>query len=339
MGVTVQPFDDGIKEYVLQTPELEIALLNYGATIRAIRFGGRDLCLGFDDMAGYRACTSYQGATIGRYANRIAFGKFTLNGTTYDVGCNETGRGHLHGGNIGLNRKIWQAEILSQTPPRVRFAVDLADGEEGYPGHMQIWVTFCLENAALKIEYRANTDQDTVFNPTNHTYFNLNGAGGESVLSTVLQIQADAITPVNELLNPTGEQMPVEGTAFDFRTPKPIGRDINDPHPQMLFGGGYDHNFVLGTSRVWRHAAHAVSPVTRIALDCYTDMPGMQLYTANFLDQPGGKGGQPLVKHGGFCLETQFFPDSPNHPQFPSAVLRAGETFSSQTEYRFSHAE
>ncbi len=339
MGVTVKTFDGEVKEYLLQTPALEVAVLDYGATVRAIRYAGRDLCLGFDAMAGYRACDSYQGATIGRYANRIAAGKFSLNGVVYDVGCNETGRGHLHGGVSGLHQKLWRAQIETQSPPRVRFITALADGESGYPGAMEIVVTFSLNDSALKIEYAAKSDRDTVFNPTNHTYFNLNGVGGESVLSTLLQIHAAAITPVDELLIPTGEEMPVAGTAFDFNTLKPIGRDMGDPHPQLRLCGGYDHNFVLGHLRAMRHAAHAVSPVTGIGLDCYTDMPGLQLYTANFLSQPGGKGGHPLEKHGGFCLETQFFPDSPNHPQFPSAVLRAGETFSSQTEYRFSHAE
>lgn len=339
MGVLVKAFDNSVKEYILQTPELEVSVLDYGATLRAIRFGGQDICLGFDDMAGYRACTSYQGATIGRYANRIAAGKFTLNGIVYDVGCNEEGRGHLHGGSAGLHQKVWRAEIETETPPRVRFTTELADGDAGYPGAMEIAVTFSLSGAALRMEYAARSDRDTIFNPTNHTYFNLNGAGGETVLSTVLQIHADAITPVDERLIPTGELLPVAGTAFDFNAPKPIGRDINDTHPQMLLGGGYDHNFVLGLSRGMRHAAHAVSSITGIALDCYTDMPGIQLYTANFLAQPGGKGGRPLVKHGGFCLETQFFPDAPNHPQFPSATLRAGETFASVTEYRFSKEE
>lgn len=337
MGVTVKSFGEGVKEYILQTPALEVSVLDYGATIHAIRFAGHDVCLGYDTIEGYRTHSGYLGATVGRYANRIAGGKFTLNGVEYDVGCNETGRGHLHGGKIGLDKKVWQAEINTQSPPSVRFTTTLADGECGYPGAMDVAVTFSIDDAALKIEYYGKSDKDTVFNPTNHTYFNLNGFDGESVLSTLLQINAAAITPVDELLIPTGEELPVAGTAFDFNTAKPIGRDINDTHPQMKICGGYDHNFVLGHDRTVRHAVQATSPVTGIAMDCYTDLPGVQLYTANKLSCPDGKGGHQMNNYGGFCLETQFFPDSPNHPQFPSAVLSAGETFLSKTEYRFSH--
>lgn len=339
MSVIVKDFDKSVKKYILKSDELQVSVLEYGATVDSILFNGKDVCLGFDDMAGYKANTSFQGATVGRYANRIAAGKFTLNGTEYDVGCNENGRGHLHGGKIGLDKKLWQAEIISQEPACVRFTNTLADGEEGYPGNMSVSVTFTIEGATWKLKYEATTDKDTVFNPTNHTYFNLNGYDGENILSTELKLNASAITPVNEMLIPTGELMPVKGTAFDFNEMKPIGRDIEDTHPQMLLGGGYDHNFVLGDTREMRHAAKAVSPITGIVLDCYTDMPGIQLYTANTLGEPTGKSGKPLGKNGGFCLETQFFPDTPNKPQFPSAVLKKDETFVANTKYCFSIKE
>ncbi len=330
--VKVLPFRGGANEYVVGNGELEVSLLDYGATIHAIRFAGRDLCLGFDDLDGYKTCTSYQGATVGRYANRIAAGKFTLDGVQYDVGRNEAGRGHLHGGKAGLNTKIWRAEPLEELPG-VRFSTTLADGEEGYPGNMDISVAFSLEGGSLKISYDAVSDKDTVFNPTNHTYFRL---GGENILSTELRIFAEYITPVDELLIPTGELLPVAGTPFDFTSAKPIGRDIDDPHPQIATCHGYDHNFVLGMTRSPRHAVSAYCPESGISLDCFTDMPGIQLYTSGGLSEKSGKGGVPLSKYAGFCLETQYFPDSPNRPEFPSATLRAGERFASETLYRFS---
>lgn len=333
MGVTVNGFGEA-KEYVLSGGELEVAVLDYGATIRAIRFAGKDLCLGYDDLDTYKHSSGYLGATVGRYANRIRDGRFTLNGKLYDVGRNENGYVHLHGGKTGLDKKFWNAEILSGGEPAVRFTVKLADGEEGYPGNMNVAVTFSIAGSALRLTYDADTDADTVFNPTNHTYFNVSGGG--TALSTVLTIYADAFLPLDGRQIPTGEMRKVEGTPFDFREGKPIGRDIAADDPQIKIGGGYDINFILGATRGERTAATAYSPESGIVMECRTDMPGVQFYTACGLNNPHGKGGVPLGRYDGFCLETQFFPDSPNRPEFPSPVLRAGEKFHSVTEYAFS---
>lgn len=327
-----------VQRYVLSNASVQAAVLSYGATLQMLKFAGKDVVLGYDTLEGYRRGRSYQGAAIGRYANRIAAGKFELNGKTYDVGCNENGKGHLHGGNVGFDKRVWNASIESDgAEPSVKFTLTAADGEEGYPGNLQVSLTYTLtaENA-LRLTYTASADADTVVNLTNHSYFNLNGWDGGDILDTQLQIFAEAITPIDKRFIPTGVLQPVEGTPFDFRTPKAIGRDNTADDEQLCIGGGYDHNFVLGTTFAWRHAVRARSPKSGICMDCYTDQPGVQLYTSNGLNEPGGKGGLALYKNQGFCLETQCFPDSPNQPSFPTTRLNAGETRTTVTEYRFS---
>lgn len=318
---------------------LSASVLTYGATLQSLCFDGRDVVLGYDCLEDYRRCGGYQGATIGRYGNRIAGGQFMLGGKTYDVGCNENGRGHLHGGAVGFDKSMWDAEILSDGgEPSVRFSRISEDGEMGYPGRLEVSVTFTVraENA-LEIAYHAVSDKDTVLNLTNHAYFNLNGYDGGDILDTVLTIDADAITPVDDKLIPTGEFLAVEGTPFDFRAGKPIGQDMEDPLPQLRLGGGFDHNYVLnGTG--FRRVLSAFAPKTGIRMDCLTDQPGVQLYTANGLKTNVGKGGTGLYRHQGFCLETQHYPDSPNHPHFPSTLLKAGAAFESVTRYVFSKA-
>lgn len=344
MMVKREPFGQAngqpVERYILSGKGgLEAAVLTYGATIQALRFAGRDLVLGYDTLEGYQnAAGSYQGATIGRYANRIAEGRFMLNGVSYDVGCNEAGRGHLHGGVRGFDKKVWTAQVLDDgEEPAVRFSTEAADGEEGYPGRLQVSVTIRVTaDNTLKLVYDAVSDRDTVFNPTNHAYFNLNGWDGGDVLDTQLTVYADAITLLDERLIPTGEILPVEGTVFDFRQGKAIGEAVLSSHPQIQIGGGIDQNFVLGMDCRPRHAAHAVSPRSGIAVDCTTDRPGLQVYTANGLKEQDGKGGIPLYRYQGFCLETQCFPDSPNHPEFPTTTLRAEEPFHSVTSYRFT---
>lgn len=329
-----------IERYILQgAGGLRVSVLTYGATLQAVEFRGKDLLLGYDTLEEYMtAAGSYQGATVGRYANRIAQGRFTLGGRVYDVGCNEKGRGHLHGGVHGFDKKIWTAQVLSEgDAPCVKLSTVSEDGEEGYPGRLGVSVTVTVSaDNVLRLAYEAASDADTVLNLTNHAYFNLNGWDGGDVLDTVLTVAADAITPVDSLLIPTGELLPVEGTPFDFRQGQSIGQALAGEHPQLTIGGGLDHNFVLGMDRRMRQAIHAVSPRSGIAVDCRTDMPGVQIYTANFLNEKAGKGGVKLYRHQGFCMETQFFPDSPNRPEFPSTVLKAGETFRSVTEYAFS---
>lgn len=313
---------------------LSATFITYGAILTNLVFEGKDVVLGQTSLEDYFKCIGYIGTTVGRYANRIAGGLFSLNGTTYNVGCNEEGRGHLHGGVKGFDKYVWS--ILDLTENSAELQIVSPDGDMGYPGTMTLTVRFTVEDDnSLALTYRAVSDKDTVINPTNHTYFNLNGFDGGTVLDTELQINADSILPVDTLLIPTGDYLPVDGTPFDFRAAKPIGRDIALEDEQLALGSGYDHNFCLGNTCEYRHAVSAYSPRSGIRMDCYTTEPGVQLYTGNCLESDCGKGG-PMVRHQGFCLETQHFPDSPNHPQFPSVVLKAGEVFESFTRYTFT---
>lgn len=313
---------------------MSLSLITYGGIITELWYKGKDVVLGHTCLEDYLRSDGSISVTVGRYANRIAGGKFPLNGEIIDVGCNETGRGHLHGGTIGFEKRVWDVTELSENSVTIRLIA--ADGEMGYPGELTADVTFTLEdNDTLAIAYRAVSTKDTVYNPTHHAYFNLNGFDGGDILDTELQIFADEITPVDSLLIPLPQRMPVDGTEFDFRAPKAIGKDIGGDHEQLKVGGGYDHNFCLGDECVYRHAVSAYSPRSGIRMDCYTDQPGVQLYTANFLKNPFGKGGA-MFKNQGFCLETQHYPDSPNRPDFPSTTLKAGDVFESITRYTFS---
>jgi aldose 1-epimerase len=289
--------------------------------------------LGYEDLDSYRTGGGSIGVTVGRYANRIAGGTFTLNGALYDVGRNEKDYNHLHGGTEGFQAKNWAVKSVEENAFTLQYVSQ--DGEMGYPGTVTVSVRVAVEDNTLQLAYTAVSDKDTVINLTNHAYFNLNGYNGGDVLNTQLQIFADAITPINEKLIPTGELMCVENTPLDFRTMKPIGQDIHADHEQLRFANGYDHNFVLKNDAQKRLAVTAVSPESGIRMECYTDQPGVQLYTANFLNTAFGKGG-PMYQYQGFCLETQHFPDSPHHDNFPTTVLKAGETFNSITEYAFS---
>lgn len=315
---------------------LSATVITYGATLTRLSYGGRDVVLGYDSLEDYRTRGGYLGATVGRYANRIAGGRFVLNGTSYRVGCNEKGVTHLHGGPLGFDTRVWAPVIEQIEPvPTLKLYLLSEDGEMGYPGRMTVAVTYAvLPDDTLEITYHAESDKDTVLNLTNHSYFNLGGYDGGDVLDTELTLYADAITPVDSLLIPTGELLPVEGTPFDFRQGKPLGRDMGADHPQ-LFGRLYDHNFVLGPAGEMKHAAGAYSPRSGIRMDCWTDQPGVQLYTSPGLDLPGKNGCVP-GPYPSFCLETQHFPDSPNHENFPSTVLGAGESFDSVTRYVFS---
>ncbi len=301
MSVVKESFGAADKYTIHGNADLSVSILTYGATLQSIRFKGVDVALGYNTLADYKAMGGYLGATVGRYANRIAGGKFTLKGIEYDVGCNEEGRGHLHGGKVGMDKKIWKSRTLSGTA--VRMTTVLADGEEGYPGELKVGVLFEVEGNTLRITYEGLSDKTTVFNPTNHCYFNLNGENGANVTNHLLQINAKAYTPVDDLLIPTGELRPVQGTAFNFTVAKPIGKDINAPDDQVQLCGGFDHNFCLEGEGL-RMAAAATSPETGIRMECHTDQPGVQLYAGNYLDTPVGKSG-PMGKHQGFCLETQ----------------------------------
>lgn len=314
---------------------IAVSFITYGATMTELIVRGHDVVLGYASLEEYLRDTASIGVTVGRFANRIAGGTFTLDGVTYDVGRNETARnGHLHGGEIGFQKKNWSVGACDDNT--LTLTLTSPDGDMGYPGNLTLSVQVTLDDKdAVSLRYTATSDKDTIVNFTNHAYFNLNGYDGGNVLGTELRIDADTILAVNERLIPTGEYLPVDGTPFDFRTSKPIGRDIDIPHPQIVVGGGYDHNFVINNGGDYHEIVTAYAPKTGITMTCLTNQPGVQLYTANFLETDFGKGGA-MTKHQGFCLETQHFPDSPNRSDFPTTVLRAGEVFTSRTTYRFS---
>jgi len=334
-----------ITEYVLTNDRgMRVQVITYGGIITALhipdRHGGLgDVVLGYDTFDGYLAKNPYFGCITGRFANRIAGGRFTLDGTTYQLAINHEPN-HLHGGQVGFDKRVWQAAVEEGDG-----AVSLAlaylskDGEENYPGNLLVTVTYTLmsENT-LRISYRASTDQPTILNLTNHTYFNLAGSG--TILDHEIMINADHFTPIDEAMIPTGELRPVAGTPFDFRQPRRIGAHIDEPDEQLQRAGGYDHNFVLnGTPGELRLAARLYDPSSGRVLEVSTTEPGMQLYTGNFLDGTiVGKGGVTYARRAGLCLETQHFPDSPNHPHFPSTVLRPGEEFHSVTVFAFGTA-
>lgn len=312
---------------------LSVSVLDYGATLQSIMFDGKDMILGYKDAESYTKVGGYLGATVGRYANRIAGGNFTLNGVPYHVTVNEKGVNHIHGGNVGFDKKMWTMQEVDDVT--LTATATFADGEEGYPGNLTVRVTFSVEDDnTFKIRYDAETDKDTVASFTNHAYFNVSGDEGETIYDTVVEVYADAYTPVDAHLIPT-EIRKVDGTPFDLRTPKTFREVVLSDHPEIASCKGLDHNFVLAMEQgTYRPAMRAQSPSTGIAVTCYTDMPGIQIYTTNGKGAPFGKHGQ-IVQHQGFCMETQFFPNSPNTPSFPSCVIKAGEPFTSVTAYKF----
>jgi aldose 1-epimerase len=326
---------------------MELSVTNYGGIITNLNVpdaNGKfdDVVLGFDNLDGYLGSHPYFGAIVGRYANRIAKARFTLNGKEYVLAVNN-GENALHGGLKGFDKKVWQAEeVTTSNGPGLRLTYVSPDGEEGYPGNLTVTVTYSLTNRnEVQIDYRATTDADTVLNLTNHTYFNLKGAGRGTILDHEVLIDADRFTPVDSGLIPTGEFRSVEGTPFDFRTSTPIGERIDADDEQIKLGGGYDHNFLInGSTNELRLAARVKEPTTGRVMEVLTDQPGMQFYTGNFLDGSiVGKQGIAYGKRFGFCMETQHYPDSPNKPVFPTAVLKAGDTFTSTTVFRFSTAQ
>ncbi|MEU4693686.1 aldose epimerase family protein [Actinoplanes sp. NPDC023714] len=318
---------------------LRVRVLSYGGIVQSIEVPDRDgvlanVALGFADAQGYADHPGpYFGAIIGRYGNRIAKGRFTLDGASYSVPLNN-GPNSLHGGLSGFDRKIWDARAVDGG---VVLTLVSPDGDEGFPGELSVTVTYTLtDDDELRIDYEAVTDAPTVVNLTNHSYFNLTGVGsGSDVYGHLMQIHADGFLEVDAGLIPSGEILPVEGTALDFRSPVAIGARIRSDEAQLLLGGGYDHNWVLGGEGL-REVARVVEPVSGRTLTVLTTEPGMQFYSGNFLDGTfAGSGGLAYRQGDGFALETQHFPDAPNHPSFPSTVLRPGETYRSTTIYRF----
>lgn len=313
----------------------EVLITNYGARVVSWIYNGVDIVVGFNSLDGYLSSTEfYYGATIGRYANRIANGKFILNGKEYNVEIN-TPPHQLHGGTFGFHNRVWTIENAADN--KITLFYFSKDGEEGYPGNLKVTVTYTLSDEnELIINYEASTDKTTIINLTNHCYFNLNGQGNGSIVDHLLQINADNTTPVDKTLIPLGSLAPVENTPFDFRKLTRIGDRIDDDNEQLSFGKGYDHNFALNIEKgkVF-FAAKAIGDKSGIVLETFTDQPGIQLYTGNSMSGKNKiKGEHTDGPRTAFCLETQHFPDSPNHPEFPSTVLQPEVKFMSATIYK-----
>jgi aldose 1-epimerase len=326
--------------YTLKSDAVEARIMNYGARVVSIQTPDRngkmaDVVLGYDSLDGYLADgKTYFGAIVGRYGNRIANGQFTIDGRTYQVPRNN-GQNSLHGGTVGFDKLVWKAREVAEG---VEMTLVSPDGDQGFPGTLTAHVRYTLHHNALRIDYSITTDKPTVVNLTNHSYFNLGGVGSGTILNEEIMIAADKFTPVDKGLIPTGELAPVEGTPFDLRKPTVIGAHINDDHPQLKIAGGYDHNWVLrGKNGEVKTAARVYDPASGRVLTVTTTEPGVQFYSGNFLDGTKfGKAQEGHVKNAGLCLETQHFPDSPNHPDFPTTVLKPGETRHSMTTFTFS---
>jgi aldose 1-epimerase len=321
---------------------MEIRAMNYGAIIVSLRVPDRkgqvaDIVLGHDTLEGYFDNSPHLGGLVGRYANRIANGSFTLDGVKYSLPKNN-GPNTLHGGIKGFDQAVWQDTPL-KGKTGVAFSYLSKDGEEGFPGNLKVKVTYSLTEAnELVINYEATTDKPTVLNLSQHSYFNLAGEGTGDILNHEVMINADRFTPVDSTMIPTGELRPVKGTPLDFTTQTKVGTRIDDNYEQLVLGKGYDHNFVINRKAEGLvSAARAYEPTSGRVMEISTDQPGVQFYTGNFLDGTvTGKQGHVYKQRYGLCFETQHFPDSPNHPEFPSVVLRPGQTFHSRTIFKFS---
>ena len=352
-SVTRAPFGhtkDGtpVEIYTLENARgMKIRVMTYGGIIQQIMAPDReghlaDVVLGFDSLEGYVKESPYFGAIVGRYANRIAHGQFTLDGKTYHLPINN-GPNSLHGGLVGFDKVVWHAEpfthgdsvglVLTHSSP---------NGDQGYPGDLHVRVTYTLTPMdEIVVDYHATTDKATPINVSQHSYFNLKGEGNGDILGHILTIHASHYTPIDSTFIPTGQIESLEGSPLNFEKPTAIGKRINEPNQQLVFAHGYDHNYVLDrTGPGMFHAVHVLEPTTGRTLDVYTTQPGLQFYSGNFLDGTiHGKSGHVYVHRGGFCLETQHYPDSPNHANFPSTILRPGETFHQVTVFKFGVKE
>lgn len=345
--VTKQPFGktpDGteVDIYTLKSGAIEARVITYGGIVQSIKVPDKngkiaDVVLGFDSLDGYtggpKPNPAFFGAIIGRYANRIGGGQFTLDGQTYHTPLND-GPNTLHGGPKGFDKAVWKAK---EVPHGVELTHVSPDGDSGFPGTLTAVVRYTLVGKDLKIEYSATTDKDTVLNLTNHSYFNLAGQGNGDILQNQVKINATRYTPVNDNLIPTGELAQVAGTPLDFRKSAVVGARINDGNDQLKKGHGYDHNWVLDSGGKFSEAAEVYEPSSGRVLQVLTDQPGVQFYTGNFLDGTIiGKGGKAYQRREALCLETQHFPDSPNHPKFPTTELKPGQKYHTVTVFRFS---
>lgn len=343
MGIKRESFGQtsegaNVDAFVLENANgVKVKVISYGATIVSVEAPDRDgniadVVMGFDDMVGYQSADNpYFGACCGRYANRIAKGKFSLDGTEYTLALNN-GPNALHGGLVGFDKRVWDAEIIGDA---VKMSIVSPDGEEGYPGTLKVELTYSLnDEGELRLDYSAETDKKTVLNLTNHSYFNLAASG--SVHDQVIQINADRYTVVDDDATPSGELRAVAGTEMDLLTPIAIGAKID-----AVQGLGYDHNYCINQAAEGELtlAAEVVDPESGRTLECRTTEPGVQFYTANFVDNVAGKGGTVYNKQEGFCLETQHYPDSPNQPEFPSTELAPEESYTQTTIYKFGVAK
>jgi aldose 1-epimerase len=338
------PNGASVEIYTLKDEKIEVQITTYGGEVMSVKVPDKqgkveDVVLGFDTPSGYYENSNSKGAAffgpiVGRYANRIAHAKFTLDGKEYTLTKNN-GDNTLHGGPNGFHNHVWTAKEIAEG---VELTYLSKDGEEGYPGNLSVTVRYTVSAGDLKIDYSATTDKPTVLNLTNHSYFNLSGQGKGTILAEQLKLNASRFTPVDSGLIPTGELKPVAGTPLDFLKPHAVGERINADDEQLRLGHGYDHNFVIdGGGKDLKEAAEVYDPASGRVLRVLTTEPGVQFYSANFLDGSiKGKGGVAYPKNAALCLETQHFPDSPNHPDFPTTVLRPGSTFHSTTIYRFS---
>ena len=342
MAVHQEPFGvtaDGraVDKYTLRRGDLSAEIITYGAALRALWVPGPqgkpvDVVLGYDGVAGYEGNGGYLGAVIGRYGNRIAGAKCTLDGAPLTLVPNE-GAKQLHGGPNGFDRQVFRVEEAGED--RLVLTYTSPDGEGGFPGTLELRVTYTLTDSALRLRYEAVSDKATYCNITNHSYFNLNGGG--DVMGHRLWLASHQFTPVDGDSIPIAFSAPVAGTPFDFTVEKPLGQDVNADDQQLKNVSGYDHNFVLDPAQGLRLAARLTGE-TGIGMECWTQTPGVQLYTGNFLETNDGKGGTPYTPRQAVCLETQYAPDSPNHPEWGDIVLRPGQRYDMTTEYRFTWA-
>jgi aldose 1-epimerase len=344
---TINSFDTTIdnkevKLYTLANGKLKAALTNYGARLVNLQVPDQagqltDVILGYDSAAEYKAhADNFYGAIVGRYGNRIGDATFTLQGVKYELEKND-GKNSLHGGTHGVYNQVW--DVAHRSDSSITFTYLSPDGEAGYPGKVNMQVTYTLNHTGgLVMDYQANTDKETVLNLTNHAYFNLSGAGSETILDHELQIDGEAITEVDDTLIPTGKSIPVAGTPFDFRKAFVIGDRIEVDNAQLKIGKGYDHNFELAKSTGFRKVAAVYAPKTGIEMQVWTTEPGLQFYSGNFMSDKDPKGKKGLVYpfRSAFCLETQHYPDAPNHPSFASTVVKPDQTYKTKSEYRFT---
>jgi aldose 1-epimerase len=326
--------------YTIQSPEgLLLRVTNYGASVQSLRVPGAggftDVLLGYDTLQGYQDDAYYMGAVVGRSANRIDGGRATIDGLVIQLPVNSGGY-HQHGGSVGFNKKVWQ--LVSLTPAAITLRYVSAHLEEGYPGELEVLVTYRVEGLTWQVDFEAKTDRPTLVNLTQHAYFNLKGSG--DVAGHVVQLDAPEVLAIDERIIPTGEFFPVHGTPLDFTRPVPVGTRIGDQHPYLLFAAGYDHFYVLehNYSGTLKRVGEVYVP-GGVRMEVFSTAPGVHFYTGNFIDEgTPGKGGALYGRRGGLCLETHHFPDTPNHAGFPTTVLRPGEVYTSHTSFRFTEA-